>query len=114
MGVFTHFKASIVPNINYFRCDKGRGKIVKQTIRRLFGAPTLVFTIETPIVENIHGYPLVIASTGVGFIQAFEQNLKDMVKELEDYKDKVNILEEEAKFYKSDRTIIFEFKTCSR
>jgi hypothetical protein len=62
------------------------------------------------MVENIMEYPLAIASTGVAFTQASEKNLKNMVQEIEEYKERIKILEEEVKFYKGDRTNIQEFR----
>ena len=55
---------------------------------------------------------MAISSAGVAFTQALEQNLKNMVQELEDYKDKTNSLEE-LKFYKGDRTSITKFRICA-
>lgn len=55
---------------------------------------------------------MAISSAGVAFTQALEQNLKNMVQELEDYKDKTNSLEA-LKFYKGDRTSITKFRICA-
>lgn len=73
-GEFTPSKAIRVANLDSFRFVKVQGKIVKETINKLLvvGASALVVTTKTPIIENIHGDPLVIASAGVEFTQASE------------------------------------------
>jgi hypothetical protein len=52
------------------------------------------------VVENIIEYPLSIASTSVDFTHAYEKNIKIMVQEIEEYKERIMSLEEEVKFTK--------------
>jgi hypothetical protein len=66
----------------------------------------LEVTREIPVVENIRDNPIALASVGVTFTQASEKNIKDMVREIQEYKAKVEALEEEVRYYRGDKANI--------
>jgi cell division septum initiation protein DivIVA len=46
-------------------------------------------------------------------MQASEKNLRDMMREIEEQKERIRSLEEEVQHYKSDHTNIQEFMICA-
>jgi hypothetical protein len=92
-----HQNARKVADLSSFRFDKDLGRIVQQKVKKLpvIGLAPLSVMTETEVVENIRHDPLAIALVGVAFTQASEQNLKNVLQELEEAKERIRTLEEE-------------------
>jgi hypothetical protein len=80
-----------VANLNSFRFDKYLGNIIQKSIRILpiSRVSPLSITIDNSMVQNIMKDPLAITLTGVDFTQASKQNLKNMMQEIKEYKERI-------------------------
>jgi hypothetical protein len=78
----------------------------------LNGLAPLSMTTEEEVVENILQDPLAIASAGIAFTQASEQNLKNVLQELEEANERIRMVEKDFRFYKGEQTSIQDFRKC--
>jgi len=83
--------------LNYFIFEKVSVKIVQQSIKRILIARVAPLSVTTKkvVVENITHDPLAIASTGIHFTQESMKNMKNMMQDIEEYKERIRTLEEE-------------------
>ena len=69
-------------------------------------------TTETPLIANARTNPIATTSTSVVLTQASEFNIKNMVREIKGYKQKIDQLKKEVAHYKTNMTSLPKFKAC--
>jgi hypothetical protein len=88
---------------------------VKQSHKKLkiLGVIELMVTTEILFMVDTRKNFIAKASVGVTFSQALEFNIQRMTKEIEEYRQMVEKMEQEVAHYKVDMTRLFEFKSCA-
>jgi hypothetical protein len=114
LDLFTSSKARKVANLKTFWFDKASDRNVQQKTKKLLvteGSPLSVIT-ENSVTNEVRKDPIYIMSTGVAFMMASEQNLRDLVHKIQEKDVQIKEMEEEVRRRKRDNEILKEFRIC--